>query len=237
MSDAGGSAQREFERRKSRERSAIKSNLPWTIPLVVVLSIGAGFLADRFIGSMGVLAALVVAAFLGLQFWGTSQHIASYGKGAEGERRTGKSLGKLEGYTVLHDRKIPGSRANIDHVVLGPGGVFVVETKNYSGKVTVKGDDLLVSGRRRTAAVEQTWREAVAVQGVLSQELARLARDVTPVLCIHGAELPWSRTIVQGVRICNGRELKNLIAKSPPVLTDQDVTLLVQIAQAKLTQA
>lgn len=234
MTSAGGSAQREFERRKSRERSAIRSNLPWTIPLVIVLSIAAGLLAERYIGSMGLLAALVVAAFLGLQFWGTSAHIVSYGKGAEGERRTATSLAKLTGYTVLHDRKIPGSRANIDHVVIGPGGVFVVETKNYAGKVTARGDDLFVSGRRRTGVVEQTWREAVAVQAVLAEELVRLARDVTPVLCIHGAELPWSRTTVQGVRICNARELRSLIEKAPRVLDDGAISRLRAIANAKL---
>ena len=196
MTDAGGSAQREFERRKSRERAAIRANLPWTVPLVILLSIAAGVLAERYIGSLGLIAGLVVAAFLGLEFWGTSAHIVSYGKGAEGERRTATSLERMTGYTVLHDRKIPGSRANIDHVVIGPAGVFVVETKNCSGRVTLKGDDLLVNGRRRTAVVEQTWREAVAVQTALSTELARLGRDVTPVLCIHGAKLPWSRATV-----------------------------------------
>jgi len=94
---------------------------------------------------------------------------------------------------VLHDRKIPGSHANIDHIAIGAGGVFVIETKNYSGKLTVRGDDLLINGRRRTPIVEQTWREAVAVQVVLASELSRIGHDVTPVLCIHGVELPWSR--------------------------------------------
>lgn len=56
MSEAGGSAQREYERRKSRERAAIRSNLVWTVPLVLVLSVLAGFLAERYIGSMGWIA-------------------------------------------------------------------------------------------------------------------------------------------------------------------------------------
>lgn len=237
MSDAGGSAQREYERRKDRERAAIRSNLVWTVPLVLVLSVVAGFLADRYIGSMGWVAFVVVGAFLGLQFWGTSAHIVAYGKGAEGERRTGGSLQKLPDYSVLHDRKIPGSRANIDHIAIGPGGVFVIETKNYSGKVTVRGDDLLVSGRKRTAIIEQTWREAVAVQGVLAPELARLGLDVTPILCIHGAELPWSRTTVQGVRVCGARELRGVMGKAERRLTPEDVDRLVKLSEATLRKS
>lgn len=70
--EAGGSAQREFERRKAEERTTIKRILPCTIPLVIVLSIGAGLLSDRVIGSLGWLAALIVAAYLGLMFWSTT---------------------------------------------------------------------------------------------------------------------------------------------------------------------
>lgn len=129
---ASGSAQREYERRKAKERAAIKRNLPWTVPLVIVLSVAGGLLAERFIGSLGWLASFVIAAYLGLQFWSTSSHITAYGIGAEGERLTGRVLDKLDGYVVLHDRRISGSRANIDHVAIGPGGVFVIETKRYT---------------------------------------------------------------------------------------------------------
>jgi Nuclease-related domain len=37
--------------------------------------------------------------------------------------------------SVLHDRRIPGSRANIDHIVVAPCGVFVIDAKNYKGRV------------------------------------------------------------------------------------------------------
>ena len=234
MSEAGGSAQREYERRRARERAAVKANLVWTVPFVLVVATVAGLLAERYIGSMGWIAFAVTGACLGLQFWGTSSHILAYAKGAEGERRTNRSLQKLPDYTVLHDRKIPGSKANIDHIAVGPGGVFVIETKHYEGRVTVTGDDLLVNGRRRTRIVEQTWREAVAVQGALAPELSRLGLDVTPILCIHGVELPWSRTTVQGVRVCGARELRNLMAKSDARLTPDDIDRLVKLVEVTL---
>lgn len=138
---------------------------------------------------------------------------------------------------VLHDRKIPGSKANIDHIAIGPGGVFVIETKNYDGKVTVRGDDLLVSGRKRTGIIEQAWREAVAVQAALAPELARLALDVIPILCIHGAELPWSRTTVQGVRVCGARELRGVLGKGETRLTPDDVDRLVKLSEVTLCKS
>lgn len=88
---AGGSAQREFERRKAKERAAIRRNLPWTIPLVVVLSVGGGLLAERLIGSLGWVAGLIIAACLRLELWGTSAHITAYGIRAEADNVTSDS--------------------------------------------------------------------------------------------------------------------------------------------------
>lgn len=221
---AGGSAQREYERRKAKERAVIKRNLVWTLPLVIALSVAGGVVVDRFVGSFGWAAGLLLAAALGIELWGTSSHITAYGIGAEGERLTGRFLDKLDGYVVLHDRKIPGSKANIDHVAIGPDGVFVIETKNYKGEVTVRGDDLFVAGRKRTPIIEQTWREAVNVQAVLAEHMARLGLDVVPVLCIHGSAPPWKT--VQGVRLVGPRGLKKLIAKAKPALNEEEVRVL-----------
>jgi hypothetical protein len=208
--------------------------LPWTVPIVLVLSIAGWVATEAYLGSYGWLAALLIAACLGLTFWGQSQHITAYGKGAQGERLTGRVLDELPGYFVLHDRKIPGSRANIDHIAIGPGGVFVVETKNYEGEVTVRGDDLLVAGRKCTDKVEQTWREAVNVQTVLAEHMARLAIDVVPILCVHGSQVPWET--VQGVRLVGPRGLKKLIMKAKPVLTENDVSVLGEAAERGLTR-
>ena len=62
---------------------------------------------------------------------------------------------------VLHDRRIPGSRANIDHLVISPAGVFVIDAKNYKGRVErrvrgawLSGEDCLyVGGRDKTKLV------------------------------------------------------------------------------------
>jgi hypothetical protein len=59
-------------------------------------------------------------------------------RGAARERRTARLLSPLErhGWVVLHDLPVPGGRANLDHLVIGPGGVFVIDSKQYRGPAT-----------------------------------------------------------------------------------------------------
>jgi hypothetical protein len=65
------------------------------------------------------------------------QYVAKWGRGAEGERRTERTLRPLErkGWTVEHDIQSEG-RANLDHVLKGPLGVVLLETKNLAGTIT-----------------------------------------------------------------------------------------------------
>jgi len=73
-------------------------------------------------------------------------------RGAEVEERTAEALAALPpGWVVLHEVAWPGRRyANIDHVVVGPGGVFVIDTKNWNAEVTLGNGALWRSGRRFT---------------------------------------------------------------------------------------
>src|SRR5262245_51357718 len=76
------------------------------------------------------------------------QQADKWEQGAEGEQRTRAVLTTLEGqgYVVLDDLAIPGSKANIDHVVVGPTGVFVIDSKNFTGGVRIY-DGALWRGR------------------------------------------------------------------------------------------
>jgi hypothetical protein len=80
-----------------------------------------------------------------------SRRAESYRQGARGERAVGQLLEttRAKGYRVFHD--LPGDGYNIDHVLVGPAGVFVIETKTISKaegnpKVTYDGERILVDG-------------------------------------------------------------------------------------------
>lgn len=65
----------------------------------------------------------------------------SWKKGNEGEIIVADYLDTLpEDYLIFNDVKIPGMGGNIDHIVIGPTGIYVIETKNYTGKYRIKGN-------------------------------------------------------------------------------------------------
>jgi hypothetical protein len=70
-------------------------------------------------------------------------------RGARGERATARRLRGLQraGWTVFHDVALQGSRANLDHLLIGPGGVFVIDSKYYRGRIRVGRDGALWYGR------------------------------------------------------------------------------------------
>lgn len=98
---------------------------------------------------------------------------ASWAKGAEGEVKVAQVLHKRIGNraVILHDRSLPGTRANVDHLVIAPNGVWVIDSKRYRGKVERRDvgrmfrrdERLFVGGRDRSNLVEgMSWQvEAV----------------------------------------------------------------------------
>jgi hypothetical protein len=131
----GGSAQARWRRMRAAEWAAWTRTLPWRVAVIFGIGAGGGvlgnLLAPRLSLVVGGLAAVV--AGWGLRFKPSSDAVA-WRRGAVGERRTARLLGPLErqGWAVLHDLAVPRSRANLDHLVIGPGGVFVIDSKAVS---------------------------------------------------------------------------------------------------------
>src|SRR5690606_23007100 len=101
-------------------------------------------------------------------------------EGALGEERVAVILADRLGNqaVLLHDRRVPGTRGNIDHVVVASSGVWVVDAKRYSGKVERrdvggffrKDLRLYVDGRDRTRLLDGVRRQVDAVRSVLGSE-------------------------------------------------------------------
>jgi hypothetical protein len=108
-SNAGESARREHERRKAKEKAQREAE--W----------------GRLAGFVGALTP-------------EKQSTKAWSSGAAGEAAVGARLDGLasESIRVMHDRRIPRSKANIDHIVVTPGGVWVIDTKRYVGPAPEK---------------------------------------------------------------------------------------------------
>ena len=139
--------------------------------------------------------------------------------GAAGERATGEVLAELQaaGWFVLHDLAWPGrQKANIDHLVVGPGGIFVIDTKNWSGSVEVRDGVLRQNGRSRESAVDGVRRAVAAVQPLVPDV------PVQPVLSLHGDLTMQERA--GGVILCSTSTLREMLESRPAVLEPADVS-------------
>ena len=85
----------------------------------------------------------------GLALFGVHQisRWSFYFKGASGERKVSKAIGRLNNsYFLFDDIVLYPHTGNIDHILLGPNGIFVIETKNYSGVIRCIGDSWYQAG-------------------------------------------------------------------------------------------
>ncbi|WP_328968521.1 nuclease-related domain-containing protein [Streptomyces sp. NBC_00239] len=135
----------------------------------------------------------------------------SWFKGLAGERIAGGELNRLtaHGWRVLHS--IPLTRGgDIDHLLIGPGGVFTVNTKNLRGKSVWIGDDMVkVDHGPPKPYPAKSRAEAKHARGVLERHCP-FPVDVEPVLVFVGAnELPKEATQLQ-VRVYREREVAAL---------------------------
>jgi hypothetical protein len=148
-------------------------------------------------------------------------------EGAAGER-AGWWLGRLpEGWFVFHDVPVGHRGANIDHLVIGPGGVFTVNTKYLFGEIVVYQRSITHEGSR-TDYLSKASAEARRAASLLSAAIGRTV-EARGVLAILADE--W--TIVDeppDVLVRGPRGAKNLMLNQPPVLRPSDVIVLAAAA-------
>lgn len=193
-SGAGSSARREYERRRARDE-------------------------ERLRRSWGRLGGVAVALS------SERQSTTAWASGATGEEQVGARLDKVvsNSVAVLHDRRIPRSRANIDHLVITPAGIWVIDTKRYKGgrpRLKVEGgfmrprvEKLMIGGRDRTRLVDGVRRQVDVVDDILGE----LLLPVRGVLCFVGADWPLlgGDFTTRGVQVLWPRKLVKLVTATP----------------------
>jgi Nuclease-related domain len=200
--EAGASAQAEYRRRRAAELAGWTTGLPWRAGLVAAAALAAKQLGTYAALPRPWLAGLLAAAGAAwtLRFR-ASQPTRAWRDGARGERATARRLRRLErhGYTVLHDLQVPGSHANVDHLAIGPAGVFVIDSKYYRGALQLGGDGMLwyagyPLAQQLATEVWATLRVAEALQ--LPPEV-----PVRALMVVHRASVPWGGLTVAGVQV------------------------------------
>lgn len=194
---AGASAQREYERRKAKREDRVRTAHP---------KIG-GFL---------------------LAISDEPQSTTAWATGARGEELLGKGLDGLarNGVRVLHDRRIPRTKANIDHIAVSAAGVFVIDAKRYKGRphLRVEGglfrprvEKLVVGTRDQTKLVQGVHKQVDLVRAALG-EAGLSDLPVRGVLCFVEADWPLfgGSFVIDGVSVLWPKKLaEQLMATGP----------------------
>lgn len=199
---AGASAHREYERRRTAREARVKA---------------------RFGNLIGGVA-------LGLS--GQPQSTRAWQRGSIGEQKLADALAGVDDVIVLHDRRVPRTRANIDHIVIAPAGIFVVDAKRYQGLIRIRdrgglfrSDDRLYVGSRDCSALaaNMDWQVSAVREALASAGPELSGFPVTAVLCFIDGEWPLllPPESYQGVRLEGKRSIKKLVSGSRSLNREQ----------------
>ena len=146
-------------------------------------------------------------------------------KGADGERATAEALSLLPpDFVVFHDLVVPGSKANVDHLVIGPTGVWLIDSKAYQGELRFA-DGTLWRGRFPMR------RESATVEWMATEVSRHLDADVRPVLCFTHAEPPVPCPPLGTVEVVSVWAVAQLIQHGPVVSSPAMVDWLSGLAR------
>jgi Nuclease-related domain len=232
LGSPGRSALAQYRRRRAEELAGWARSLTWRAPLVAAGLVAGALAAQAGLPRAG-LAGLAVAAMVGWRLrFRPSEQARAWRRGAAGERQTARLLDRLgrDGYQVLHDLAMPHSPANLDHLILGPSGVFVIDSKDWTGQVHQSSDGLIWHNHYRLDRTLATIRWQAETLGRL------LGVPVAPLVCVHGAHVQGGGLRTQGVAIVPAILLRPALGYEQ-VLSDADVELYAATARMRLRPA
>lgn len=229
---AGASSLREHERQSTRDRRRKEARIA-----------GDAAWRERVIDQRPMLGRVVTALTPKPVIGPEPQSILNWEKGGVGEERLGSVLNGVEEAIVLHDRRIPGSRANIDHIAVTSAGVFVIDAKNYDGVVEKRNvggwfrpdERLFVNSRDRTKTVDGVHEQMSTVREILKTFPEEDGVPVHGVLCFVGPN--WRPIFprplsVTGVRVMWPAKLVDLLRQPGTLTQDKMHQVATHLADA-----
>ena len=141
----------------------------------------------------------------------------AWSAGAAGEAKVADRMTELEplGWLALHDVHWPGRpKANLDHILVGPGGVLIVDAKNWSGDVRLRDGILRQNGYSREQQVSGILQQSSALSAFLEPNHRRLVQGW---ICLVGQPQLQGIT-ASGIRIEGLDTLRGAVAGLPSVL-------------------
>jgi len=189
----------------------------WRSRVIIMIAIGLlfGVLTKNWvIGlTLAILAGIVDTVY-------RSRNAANYQNGASqagAQRRTRRQLKRMrrDGYFALDARPIPDSREFIDHLVIGPTGVYAIDSEKWDSKVpvrTLNGKRLYRGPESQRERLEHAAWEAGQASEILSAALGTEI-SVRPALAIYGPRIPWDIATIRNVDVFSGPTLRKYLRR------------------------
>ncbi|MFF4205707.1 nuclease-related domain-containing protein [Streptomyces sp. NPDC001668] len=202
-------------RERAVERAQQHRRARWILPTAGVGAGAAGYFAAEVTRSYPFAVALACTFMLAALRRVYRSRGSSWAKGAAGERRTARILAPLTWfgfYAVLHDRAVPRSRANLDHVLIGRRGLVYIDTKNWMSENA----RIRVDSRGRLWCGNYCKQDDVdTVRWEASQVAAALGWPAHAVIAVHGATVPGGVVQLDGVTVVQAAVLRRYLRRLP----------------------
>jgi len=180
---------------------------------------------------LGAIAALGSLAYMLWMVYRLRPRMKALALATQGERAVGQFLEGFRGsgYRVFHD--VPGDGFNVDHVLIGPTGVYTIETKTWSipehGSPTIQFD-----GEILTASGHRPDRDPIVQAKAQSSWLSRLLHESTgrrysvrPVVLFPGWYVKQARGTTREVWVLHPRALPGFLRRTTTILSPEEIAM------------
>jgi hypothetical protein len=181
-----------------------------------VLAAAAGIVVTILVDwRVGLTAAAVVAILDTVHRSRTTAVIPAAVRVTSAQRRTRRRLFwvRRSGYLTLNSRAIPGTNCIIDHLLVGPAGVFAVDSERWDRRLPLRatqGGHLYHGPYSQTSRLKHAQLEAGLAGQLISETLGRKQR-IRPAMVIYGPTVPWTVARISGVDVFSGRRLRKYL--------------------------
>jgi Nuclease-related domain len=195
---------------------------------------------------IGLAAGLLAAAADTMYRTRTSPVVPPAARALSAQRRTKRRLSRLSsaGYLSLHARHLPGTGIVIDHLVVGPAGLYLMDSQRWDRRLPVRagqGGRLFHGPFDQSGRIEYARRVAAQVSMLISQALGHPI-TIHPAMVIHGPTVPWVVARISGVDVFCGHRLRRYLrreksANKGQCLTERQIVYLHAVASQLLPPA
>ncbi len=184
----------------------------WRIVAAVVVMVALSILVSWQLGlTLAVIVVIVDTIYRSRRSDGGKVRLTG------AQRQTRRQLAKLgrAGYRAMHGSPIPGSEDQIDHLVVGPAGVFAIDSEAWDKRLIVRtksGRQLWHGPFSKKDRLEHAQWEAQRAADLLSGEMGKPVA-VRPAMAVYGPKIPWDVATIREVDVFSGPRLRKYLRR------------------------